>query len=266
MTIAIHKKLLKKLAAPGVALLLLIVIVASAIHFIPGFSLPLLPDISLGSRTEVSHSQQILTELRPVFALSTVEYTYKSVFPYDFFPEESDFVRLRALFYSDRDVPPELEEEMELYRLCRKVGIDPGNKSFDFVVVTSRVKAGYDLSGSAWNPESKGQAPSLIPVSVFTTDKKSAEGNTRSRVVLRLPEPRISDFIIEDETSDAYQYPDIELTAEKWRLITDYLREKVRTRVVEEGILEHAERRAQDLMSRLLSEAGWEEIRFVDPP
>jgi hypothetical protein len=255
----ISRRLLRTLAAPLLTLVLLLLFVVGASTFIPGFEVPLLPDLSLNRRSSVSHSRQVLREVRPLFSLSTVEYTYKSVFPYDFFPEGTDYTELRALYYARREVPPRLREEMELFELCMDAGLEVGYGSYDFAVVTTRIKAGYELSGTAWEALRAGSADSRssLPVSVHRNEETSG-----AAVTISLPEPGITDFIIQDETSGRYEYPDIEITADEWRRITGYVAEKIRARVEREGITERAEERAKDVIRTLLREAGWVQVRF----
>jgi hypothetical protein len=148
---------------------------------------------------------------------------------------------------------------MELFELCMDAGLEVGYGSYDFAVVTTRIKAGYELSGTAWEALRDGSADSrsALPVSVHRNEETS-----EAAVTISLPEPAITDFIIQDETSGRYEYPDIEITAEEWRRITGYVAEKIRARVEREGITERAEERAKDVIRTLLREAGWGQVRF----
>jgi len=288
--LGISRRLLRKFASPLLALLLLLLIAVGASTFIPGFEVPLLPSLSLQRRSSFAHSRQVLREVRPLFSLSTVEYTYKSVFPYDFFPEETDYAELRVLYYSRREIPPRLRKEMELFDLCMNVGIEVGYGSYDFAVITTRIKAGYDLRGTAWEAigdeiPSRSAAPQSNRSEADPAESERAEtGHTESgkwggtsrlpvriereegasgaTLTVSLPEPSITEFIIRDETSSEYEYPDIEITAEEWRRITGYVSEKIRARVKQEGITERAEERARQLIRTLLHEAGWQQVRF----
>ena len=258
-------KLLRKAAVPLLCLIVLAGVVAAGAGLVPDFSVPLLPGFSLGSRTTTADSQIILREVRPILSVSTVEYTYKSVFPYDFFPEDTDFTQLRALDFSGREPPSDLEEEMELYRLCREVGMEVGHGSYDFAVITTRVKAGFDLSGSPWGTDATGQKagagtgelPRKLPVRVVTD-----EGTGRRTVTITLPPPVITEFIIRDETSEEYEYPDIDLTASEWKRITGFVAERVRRRVEEEKVASRAGERGRRLIRSFLLEAGWDEVRY----
>jgi hypothetical protein len=259
------KKILKKIAGPLILLALLFLILAAAAAYIPGFKIPLLPKLSLGSRSRVSDSQIVLATVRPLFSLSTVEYTYKSVFPYDFFPEDIDFTQLRTYDFAGIEAPEALREAMDLYLLCRELGISVAGGSYDFAVITTRIKAGYDLVGTNWAADSSAADPSTtlnpptrLPVSLIHQE------SGKKIATVRLPEPQITEFIIQDETSEEYGYPDIDLTAAEWKRITAYVAEKIRHRVIEEGILDAAEEQTRELIRRLLSQAGWDEVRFSD--
>ncbi|MFP4267637.1 MAG: DUF4230 domain-containing protein [Spirochaetaceae bacterium] len=263
----IPKKILISVAPPLLAATLIAGIAAAGASLIPGFSIPLLPEFSLGTKKTTSESRSLLREVRPVFLFSTVEYTYRTVFPYDFFPADTDYNRLHSLSRSAEELEdgepekPEGAEEVELYRLCLEMGMDVGPESRDFAVITTRIKAGFNLEESPWDPASGADSTEQPPIRIIT-ERRSG----KKSVVVSLPETEITEFILQDETSEEYNYPDLEVTASEWRGITRYVESRIRPRVIEEGILKRAEERARSYIRSLLSEGGYEEIVFERSP
>ena len=248
-----------KAAGILIGLLLAALLAVAAVMFIPSLSFPFsLPFIR---RDYTSAHELILREVRPVFTLSTVEYSYKTVFPYDFLPEgiEPGAVMrksLRGEVLSERE-----EEAARLLALCRRVGIDLDASAYQFVVVQARVRGGFRLADTPWRSpgaqsNDSGRRPSLE--GIIRIDRSAG------LVRITLPPPQITAFIIEDETSGEYRYPDIDVTPREWKLITDYVRSALRERVIEEGILERSRSNGRRLVRRLLQEAGWKEVRFHD--
>ncbi|MFW5711680.1 MAG: DUF4230 domain-containing protein [Spirochaetota bacterium] len=206
--------------------------------------------IPFSSRSQISESEILLKEIHPLFKLTTVEYTYKTVFPYDFIPQNSDPQRAYTRRQRGEELTTREQEAARLYEICRAAGIPLWNRSTDFVVLTSRVKGGYNLQPLLSSPSSDNELR-VYPNSALKT------------IEIRLPAPVITELIIQDETSEFYQYPDIKVDAEQWRRITDYVEEQIRDRVIEEGILLKSEERIKALLSRLLQSSGWEEIVFT---
>lgn len=197
-------------------------------------------------------SVALLTEVRDIFALNTIEFIYKSVFPHDFIPENIDWGRLlrkrqEGILLSESDL-----EHLEIYDLCRELGISADRRAYDFVVVTSIVKGGFDLAGTVYeNPQSRAEGVS----GAVGIDETGA-------VHLTLPEPVITDFIVEDNSSSSYTYPDMDIDPENWRRLTDFVRSRVEVIVRDMGILEMAEERGERFIERMLKDAGYREVIF----
>ncbi len=212
-------------------------------------------------RTAVSVS--VLTEVRDIMSLNTVEFVYKSVFPHDFLPSD---IRWDSILYKDQTGQPLLPEEAEyvsIYRLCRKIGIDLRQNNYDFVVVTGIIKAGYDFSDTPYSSaggtsidESNPEYKRLKEYVSFSEDG--------SRLLLKLPQPEIVSFIIEDSTSEDYAYPDISIDPEQWKVLSTFVTEKVRGRVLEEGILRLARKKGEAFITRIMRDAGFQEVVFIE--
>jgi hypothetical protein len=220
-------------------------LITAALTVLPMLGLSL--KLPFTSRTQISESEILLQEVRPLFHLSTVEYTYKSVFPHDFIPENSDPQRAYSRRQQGQELSSRAKEAADLYSICLTAGIRLDSRSTDFVVLTSRVKGGYNLEPSM-------EAASDLQVHL-NPSLKTAE--------LKLPNPLITEFVIQDETSEYYQYPDIQVDAAQWKAISGYVEEKIRCRVLQEGILQQTEKNMQDLLLRLMGSAGWEQIVFT---
>ncbi|HDQ15365.1 MAG TPA: DUF4230 domain-containing protein, partial [Sediminispirochaeta sp.] len=201
-------------------------------------------------RQEFAGSSAILRDLRPLFELNTVEYSYKSVFPYDFIPEATDISRAYAKFVRREELTRQEQEAAELYRLCAEAGIRIWSGDYPFVVITSRVKGGYQLAGSRWSSLDGGASPIKVNPSLNTIE-------------IELPPATITSFVIRDETSDEYPYPDLRVDAESWKKITGYVEEKIRQKVIEDGILRKTEELNREALRRILKEAGWKNIVFT---
>lgn len=253
-----------RLAILGMVAAALMISAAVALFPLLGLSL----ELPFTSRSRISESEILLQEVRPLFHLSTVEYTYKSVFPHDFIPQNSDPQRAYSRRQQGQELTSRAKEAAELYSICLSTGIRLDSRSTDFVVLTSRVKGGYNLGQNKLDPSP--QPPHQSNNQSSNQSGKEAASNLQvhlnpslKTVELKLPKPLITEFVIQDETSEYYQYPDIQVDAAQWKAISGYVEEKIRSRVLQEGILEHTEKNMQNLLVRLLKSAGWKQIVFT---
>lgn len=224
-------------------LFLIIFFILTIVVFIYKFAIPdfnfSLPFIY---NKKSSSAEIILTKIRKVSTLSTVEYIYKSVFPFDFI--DKDTVWRKILLKRLRgEILSEIEKEkLWLFDLCRSIGINLEYETFDFVVITSIVEAGFNMGNDMSGEHIK-------------IDEKN--------ITLRIPEIMITKFTIDDSDSTKYSYPDMNIDPMNWKKITDYVEKKTRVRVVEDGILKNAEERGKDFIRSILFESGWEKIIFI---
>ena len=233
--------------------LIIIVAILAAVGFLltadPLFNL----DFGILRTEHTATSVAVLTEVRDVFALNTIEFIYKTVFPHDFIADDVDWGRLlqkqrEGIFLSETD-----RANLEVYDLCRKIDISLWHENYDFVVVTSIVKGGFDLSDTVYQDPEK--YPDRISRAVSID-----EDNT---VNLLLPDPVITEFIIEDSSSTTYTYPDLDIEPEKWKLLTDFVRGRVEGIVRNEGILDLARERGEIFIERMLKDAGYRNVVFL---
>ncbi len=207
------------------------------------------------NHTRISESEILLKEVHPLFKLTTVEYTYKTVFPHDFIPKNSNPERAFFRLQRGEELTAQEQEAARLYQVCRESGIRLWPRTTEFVVLTSRVKGGYNLESAVSERPSNesSKKPSL----------RIHSNPSLSTVEIRLPHPTITEFVIQDETSEYYQYPDINVDAKQWRIITEYVEDKIRFRVMEQGILDTTERKMKDVLTKLIKSSGWEHIVFT---
>ncbi len=194
------------------------------------------------SNTKLNSTESILREINSVGSFSTIEYIYKSVFPFDFIDEDTRWEDLLRKRNREEILTPDESEKLLLYDLCKSIGIDLSDETYDFVVITSKVEAGFNLQ------EDLDQGYITV------------EGNS---ITIRLPEIVITKFIIEDMDSSNYPYPDFNVDPVHWRSITGYVEEKIRDRVIKDGVLINAKKRGSEFIRSILKESGWENIYFT---
>ena len=203
-------------------------------------------DIGLISRETRSTSQIILEELREVYAIETVEYIYRTVFPFDYMPETTDLTDiLNTLRYNSGPINEVLSEDQQLYFDAFNLADEVGLAEEEFIVLTVRVYAGFDLAGSRL-------------AGGVDTDEESGRRHAR----IGMPPAEVTDILIEDVDPSTYHYPDVGLDAEGWREVATFVSEHVEARTIEEGILEDARRNARDMVRSLLLSAGIDQVSF----
>ena len=234
----LKKRFMKKIIIIAIFLLLILASALVLKFLIPGFRL----SIPFVYNTRSSSSDIILKEINKVSNLSTVKYIYKSVFPFDFYEKDTDWRSLLSKRIKGDELT-ELEiENLWLFDECQTIGINLIYQTYDFVVITSIVEAGMNI-GEFIDPE----------------DIK-IEGKS---VTLRIPQTIITNFTIEDSDSSNYNYPDLNVDPLNWKKITNYVEEKIKLKVIEDGVLKTAEKRGQDFIESILIDSGWDNIIFV---
>jgi hypothetical protein len=199
-----------------------------------------------------AESAAILTEVRNVLELNTVEAIFKTVFPFDFVPSEMDWPLFLRQIEGGRDLSLLEQSYLQAYRLCKEIGIHLERADHEFVVITSIVKCGFNLLDSV-EADNSGE---LLNQPVFLGENET--------IFLRVPDAVITDLIIEDATKEDYSYPDIAINPENWKKLVDFLDRQIREKVINEGILEIAGENGRKLLGTMLRDAGYRKIIFVD--
>lgn len=232
-----------KITAKLVKLLLIVLLTLSAAAFVLKFTIPdfnfSLPFIYTKN---ISSTEIILKKINKVSTLSTVEYIYKSVFPFDFIDKDTPWRKILSKRIKGEFLTETENGDLRLYDLCQSIGINPEYETYDFVVITSIVEAGFNLENN------------------MSKEHIMIDGKF---ITLKIPEIIITKFTIEDTDSTRYPYPDLDVDPVNWKKITDYVERKIRVRVVEDGVLKNAEERGKDFIRSILIESGWEKIIFI---
>ena len=219
-----------------IILILTAVIAVSGIYYLEKF------DLHIFTRKKTSSSEIILTHINEIYNLSSVEYVYKTVFPFDFYDEDTDWYSLLSKRSRGEPLTEKEKKYTALYDLCREIGIPLTRSNYKFIVITSLVKAG------------------ISSINLIGKDDVKIEG---SSITIRLPKPGITEFIIEDNDSSSYSYPDIPVDPLHWKRITDFARPEIEKRILAEGILTEADKRLKEFLSSLLYESGFEQVIFT---
>lgn len=216
--------------------------------------IPGLPMIRLQRVERFATSSITLESVRELYEFTTVRYVHRAVFPYDYLPSGVSLNEiLRKLRASDRTVRDTLSEEEHLYfrtwSLASDIDLSTTGGTFDFVVVTLLITAGFDV----------GAGEEEIVVERYV----APDGTSARRATVTLAPPQIIDVAIEDIERDDYPYPDTSLGADAWRRIADFVRERSVPPPVIEEILETAKRNGEAFIRGVLEQAGFAEVRFT---
>ncbi len=238
MSDKLKKNIMKKIIKIAIFLLLILTVALILKVVIPGFRL----SIPFVYNTRSSSSDIILKEINKVSTFSTVEYIYKSVFPFDFYDKDINWRDLLSRRTKGEKLT-ELEiENLWLFDECKTIGINLLYQTYDFAVITSIVEAGMNID------------------EFIDPEDIKIEGKS---VTLRMPKTIITNFTIEDSDSSSYNYPDLNVDPLNWRKITNYVEEKIKLKVIEDGVLKTAEKRGRDFIESILIDSGWDNITFV---
>ena len=243
-------------------ILVLLTILAAGVLLLPIAGKPLLRlDTLLRSEKTLFSSREILERITDIHELQTVEYVYSMVFPHDFYPPELSlddiFDRLAEGGGSAEEILTSEEHAyLRAHDLARETGLPTDRRGDEFVVVTSRVAAGYAA-------DTLTEMDQLLRVEPLDPDNDEREVRPEeSRVVVSLPPAIIVAVTIEDLNEQNYPYPAAKVDAEEWRAISSFVAEQARSRTVKEGILTKAESNARAFLRRLLEQARFAEIVF----
>lgn len=240
-----------------------VVVVAAALWILVRFEIledplrSIAEDLGIVSAERVSTSSLLLEELRDIYMLNTVEYIYRTVFPFDYMPESTSMPEIMdAIREGSGPIDEILTAEEQLFFDAANLAEEVGLGGEEFIVLTVRVYAGFDLEGT---PYGAGTAAA----GRWVTVQQDPENGRRTAHV-RPPKAAVTDIVIEDVDPDTYRYPDVGMDAESWREIAAFVSEHVENRTVEEGILETARANARELVRNLLLSAGLDQVSFAN--
>ena len=231
---------------------IVILVLAFLITAKPVFNIDLSQRIR--DKRKTSSSSAVLEEVRDVFLFQTVEYVYKTVFPYDFMPEDYDWGALLDKANFNQPMTPEEHEYLDFFFFCKELGINLKSNRNDFAVITALVRGGFNLEGTIYES----------PDTVENIDEYVWVDQETQTLYLTLPDPVISEFIIEDPTTSTYFYPDLGISPENWKRLVEFTSARIEEQVLAEGILEHARRRGKNFLEALLLQTELKKIEFIE--
>ncbi len=187
----------------------------------------------------------ILKQVRDISRLNTIEFIYKSVFPYDLIDPDTDFRALTSRYRAGEKLSFHEIEMLSVFGISAQAGIDLLKADHSFAIITTRLKAGYDF-------------PETLPADSV---KVNPQNNT---IEIKLPPVKITEVIIEDADSSDYDYPDLKISPEQWKTLTSILSKIVTDEAEERGILAEADERGREFFTRILLGSGFSEVVFSD--
>ena len=211
-------------------------------------------DFGIIREKEVSSSAAILTQMRDVLSLNTVEAVYKIVFPYDFVPRDMNWGLFLKQYREGRPLSLLEESYMDVYDLCEEIGISLDTKRREFVVITAIIKAGFDLSSPFFGfaETSNDQAGSYVSI------------DSTGAAAITVPPAVVTDIILEDADTQTYPYPDIGIGPEGYRKLTTFVRERIAATAESEGILELARENGKRFLKQVLMDSGYLAVIFLE--
>ncbi len=225
----------------------------------------------------------LLQEMRDLARLHTLEYRYRTVFPFDYMPPEISLNALLARLRHEEGRYHELisieeRDYLAAYTLVDRHGIGSRNVG-EFLVLDVVVSAGFAFDSSHYDidrcdndhydhdpypdepPRTEVGAELLRLESSGPHPPQTAASVERATVTL--PPAVITQVRIEDIDPERYPYPEIALTPQAYREIAEFVRERATTRVLGRGLLRQAELSGRQMIEQLLLDAGIERVEFA---
>lgn len=193
---------------------------------------------------KTASSTAILKQIKDISRLNSVEFIYKTVFPWDLIDRDVDLSKTIKKYRAGEKINFKEAEALAVYGIAGEAGIDLLSDTYKFAVISTQVKAGWELSESSED--------------MIFIDKES---NT---IKIKMPRAEVTEIIIDDSDSSTYDYPDLDVSPEQWRTLTAILSRKVKTEAEQRQIIELAEKRGQEFIRRMLKNSGFSEVIFIE--
>ena len=162
----------------------------------------------------------MLQSVRDLAQMETLSYVQRTVFPHEFYRPGVTLTavleRLAAIDGRIEDLAPADRDHLHAANLAQQVGLASDRSGRGFVVVTSVLTYGVDLSQLAALPSS----------------------DTPEAVV---PPAQLLSLEIEDIAADSYTFGPVRLDADGWRRVSAFVGERARSTAPEAELLEQAQ-------------------------
>ncbi len=228
----------------------------------------LLPQVfGVFHREQRSGHELLLTEVHDLYRFHTVEYVYRSVFPYDYMaPHLSLASILRSIRAGSGSIAEMLNEEeqrfLDAYNISLQAGLRTDTAAAEFVVVTVVVRAGFDLADTVFARPDEATPEQLSSVFSVEESLNQAAGTSLRIAHMTTPPAVITELRVEDVNPETYSYPDVSLSPEGWRSIAQFVREHARSETISDGILRTAEQNGHRLLETLLLQLGYDSVEL----
>ncbi|MBN1647522.1 MAG: DUF4230 domain-containing protein [Spirochaetales bacterium] len=206
-------------------------------------------------RTEkTAVSRFVLDNARPVFALHTVEYSVRTVFPYDFAGPPGLLKQAIGKILKNDTLSEEEKTLAGLIKLMSEINFPLKTRKHEFVIVNARLRAGYEFALDDTLPEEEIRAKIK---SFMSFDRKNGT------VFFILPKPEIVDVIIEDFSAGSYEFPDISFSPDEWKKVAGFISENLKHHALVDTVLAEAEENTKALLRELFTAGGWKDVVFT---
>lgn len=247
---------MKNLKIPLVILFLLLLLALMGFaleRYVAGISFS---DFSPFSK-RVESAYTVAEEIGDLYLLNTSEYRVKLIFPYDFIERDVNWWQIKSLYEQKMEPDDGQREKLEIYKASLDAGIDPAVNNYNFIILTAVVKAGIDISGTAFDN------PQLFEEQFLSNFISIVKKPNEKTISLYLPDAAITEYYIEDRKPDNDNFPDAELTPGQWRDLVDFLNPRIVDKVIELGILDDAGENSRILIDKILTDSGFSEVSFT---
>lgn len=188
-------------------------------------------------------SESLFLGPRDVAELETVAMVHKTVFPHDYFLEDTNFYvlldRIRRADAPAQDVLTSQElDHFDAVNLAQSIGLATGAGQPGYVVVTTTLRYGYDLS----------QLESLIRAQTDLNDEQDSAPAT-----IAVPPARLLSQETEDLSREDYPYSPVYLDAEGWQSVTAFVSTRLRRDEPDDEVISQATTTGIELLEVLTS-------------
>lgn len=215
-------------------------------RFVIGVNLPAFSFL----RNSKESAYTVAEEIEDLFLLNTSEYRMKLIFPFDFVDRDISWWIVKEMYEQDYQADDDQQELIDIYKACLASGFDPSVDVYDFIVLTTIVKAGINLTDADYK-----NSDSLIRI------EQSGSGK---RITLYIPDAEITEIYIDDRKPSSDNFPDAEMTPAQWGELVTFLSPRIRERVIQLGILEDAAENSRILIDKILKDSGFVEVIFTE--